>query len=257
MARRFAFLDHPLSKAIAHRGGSLEVEENTLPAFAHAVGLGYSHVELDVHATRDGVVVIHHDPTLERMTGDPRAIGDLAWSDLRGIRTHEGAEIPRLESLLEEHPGLFVNIEAKSDAVIDPLARVLQRMGAVGRVGVGSFKPRRTARLRAALGAGLCWSPAHRQVLGLMLRGWRLPLPVGNFPVVQVPVRYKGVGVVSPRFVRAARRAGVAVQVWTVNDAIEMEQLLDMGVQGIMTDRPSTLRKVLQARGEWRGDNDA
>lgn len=253
MARRFPFLDHPRPTAIAHRGGALEREENTLPAFGLAVSLGYTHVELDVHATRDGVVVIHHDPSLARMTGDPRAIADLDWAELRTIRTMGGAEIPRLDALLEEHPALFVNIEAKSDTVVKPLAEIIRRMGAVTRIGVGSFRQNRTTRLRALLGEGLCWSPAHRAVAGLWLRGWWLPLPLGGFPVVQVPERYRGIPVVTPRFVRAAHRAGVSVQVWTVNEVDAMVRLLDMGVDGIMTDRPTRLRQVLEERGEWRG----
>lgn len=253
MANRFAFLDHPCANAIAHRGGSLEAEENTLPAFAHAASLGYTHIELDVHATADGVVVVHHDPTLARMTGDTRAIADLDWAELRAIRTHGGAEIPRLDAVLEAHPGLFINIEAKSDSVVAPLASLIRRMGVLERIGTGSFRSARTSGLRAQLGERLCWSPAHFSVLGLWLRGWGLPLPRAGFPVVQVPERYKGVRVVTPRFLRAAHRAGVSVQVWTVNEADAMVRLLDMGVDGLMTDRPALLRQVLEARGEWRG----
>ncbi|MCC5969640.1 MAG: glycerophosphodiester phosphodiesterase [Pararhodobacter sp.] len=254
MARRFAFLDHPTPTAIAHRGGAQEREENTLPAFAHAVELGYTHVELDVHATRDGVVVIHHDPTLVRMTGDPRAIADLDWAELRAIRTLGGAEIPRLEALFEEFPALYVNIEAKSDAVAAPLAALIRRMGVLERIAVGSFRQVRTAQLRALLGEGLCWSPAHVPVACLWLRGWGLPAPLGRFPVVQVPEVYKGIPVVTPRFVRAAHRAEIVVQVWTVNEADAMVRLLDMGVDAIMTDCPTLLRQILEDRGEWTGN---
>lgn len=251
------FLDHPAPIAIAHRGGALEAEENTLPAFARAVSLGYGHVELDVHATRDGAVVVHHDPTLQRMTGDPRAIADLSLAELRAVRTPGGADIPLLADVMESWPALFVNIEAKSDAVVEPLAALLRRMAAVGRIGVGSFRPARTRRLRAALGDGLCWSPAHRGVLGLWLRGWGLPLPPGPAPVVQVPERFSGIPVVTQRFVRAAHRAGISVQVWTVNERPAMERLLDIGVDGIMTDRPTLLRQVLRERGQWQGGGHA
>lgn len=253
MLSRYPYLDHPCANAIAHRGGALEAEENTLPAFARAVALGYTHVELDVHTTRDGVVVVHHDPTLERMTGDARAITDLDWATLRIIRTHGGAEIPRLDAVLEEHPDLFVNIEAKSDSVVAPLADLIKRMGVLERIGTGSFRPARVAGLRARLGARLCWSPAHMSVLGLWLRGYGLPMPLARFPVVQVPENYRGIPVVTPRFLRAAHRAGVQVQVWTVNEADAMVRLLDMGVDGLMTDRPTLLRQVLEGRGEWRG----
>ena len=246
------FLDHPRPLAIAHRGGALEVEENTLPAFAHAIGLGYSHIELDVHATKDGEVVIHHDDDLQRMTGDPRAIADLTYAEVSRVRTFGGASIPRLLDLLEEYPQVHMNIEAKSDAVVEPFARIIARAGALPRLGTGSFDNARIQRLQALLGADLCWSPAHAGVLALWLRGWRLPLRLGGFPVVQVPLAWRGIPVVTPRFLRAARRCGVLVQVWTVDDAPLMHRLLDIGVDGIMTDRPSLLKQVLIERNQWR-----
>ena len=246
------FLDHTPPLAIAHRGGALEVEENTLPAFAHAVSLGYSHVELDVHATRDGEVVVHHDPTLERMTGDARAVASLDWSTLSRVRTHGGAGIPRLADVLEAFPDLCITIEVKSDGVIDPLAEVLRRSGALSRVCVGAFRAGRTSRLRALLGEELIWSPAHAGVAALWLRGWGLPMPQGAFRLVQVPRVFRGVPVVTPRFVRAAHAAGVRVQVWTVDEAAEMTALLDMGVDAIMTDRPALLKDILIRRGQWR-----
>lgn len=247
------FLECPGPLAIAHRGGSLEGDENTLPAFAHAVALGFTHVELDVHASLDGEVVIHHDATLGRMTGDPRALGDLPWGSLKTLRTPRGAGLPRLADLLEEFPDLRVNIEAKSDAVVEPLAALIRQKSALNRICVGSFSPARISRLRALLGPDLCWSPAHLAVLGLWLRGFGLPLPTAHFNVVQVPVRFRGLTVVTPAFVRAAHRRGLKVQVWTVDEADEMNRLLDLGVDGLMSDRPSLLKQVLMARGAWSG----
>ncbi|MFN4100676.1 MAG: glycerophosphodiester phosphodiesterase [Pararhodobacter sp.] len=250
---RFGWLSRPGPVPIAHRGGALENEENTLEAFAHAVALGYRHLETDVHLSADGVVVIHHDDTLERLTGDPRAIASMPWAELQQVRTHGGAVIPRLADLLEEHPGVMVNIEAKSDAVVDPLADLLKRMNALPRIGTGNFDGSRMARLRQRLGGDLCWSPAYGGALGLWLSGWGLPLPRAPYPMVQVPPRYRGIPVVTPRFMRAAHRRGVQVQVWTVDDAAEMHALLDMGVDGLMTDRPTLLKEVLVQRGQWRG----
>ncbi|MFN3953631.1 MAG: glycerophosphodiester phosphodiesterase [Pararhodobacter sp.] len=254
MSKRYPFLAPSSPVPIAHRGGAREAEENTLPAFAHALALGYRDIELDVHATRDGVVVVHHDATLLRMSGDARPVAALDWAELREIRTRGGNPIPRLDTVLERFPAMRITIEAKSDAVVAPLAEVVRRAGALDRVCVGSFNAARTRRLRRALGPGLCWSPAHGGVLGLWLRGWGLPLlPMDDFAVVQVPVRFRGVPVVTPRFVRAAQARDIKVQVWTVNDAAEMEWLLDLGVDGIMTDRPGLLRRVLERRGQWHG----
>lgn len=252
MTRPHPFLAGPKPAAFAHRGGSLEAEENTLPAFERAVRLGFGHVELDVHLTADGEVVVHHDPTLARIFGVDRVVADLTMADLAMIRSPAGATVPRLAEVLHSFPGLKVNIEAKADAVTGPLAGVIRRAEALGRVGVGSFRPQRTAALRAELGPGLCWSPAHWGVARLWAAGWGLPLPTG-FPVVQVPLDWKGIRIVTPRFVRVAHRRGIQVQVWTVDDAATMEHLLDIGVDGLMTDRPSLLRQVLERRGQWSG----
>jgi glycerophosphoryl diester phosphodiesterase len=251
MTKRPAFLSAPRACAIAHRGGSLEGVENTLPAFAHAVHLGYSHVELDVHVTHDGKVVIHHDPTLARVFGDPRAVAALRWAELRAVRAPTGESVPLLADLLEAYPQLFVTIELKSDAVAPALADVLKRMGAVGRVCLGSFNPARTLAARRALGVPVLWSPAHAQVARLWLAGFGLPMTLDEFAVVQVPPAWNGVPVVTRRFVRAAHKRRIAVQVWTVNERAEMEALFDIGVDGLMTDRPSVLREVAEARGLW------
>jgi glycerophosphoryl diester phosphodiesterase len=226
----------------------LEVEENTMAAFAHAVALGYTHIETDVQATRDGVAVIFHDDTLERMTGEPERIADLTWDEISRRRTRGGAAIPLLEDVLAEWPGLRINLEAKADAAVDPMAQAIRRVDALDRVCVGAFDVKRTARLRELLGPGLCWSPAHAGVLGLWLRGWSLPARRPDFPVVQVPLAFKGIPIITPRFIRAAHAHGVQVHVWTVDAEAEMDRLLDMGVDGLMTDRPSLLKEVLARR---------
>lgn len=247
------FLDGPATVGIAHRGGSLEAEENTMEAFEHAVGLGFTRIETDVHATRDGVAVIHHDETLERMTGRAFRIEDLDYAALAKIRTHGGAAIPRVDEVLAAWPDLRIAFELKSDTAAQPLAAAIREANAIDRVCAGSFAPKRVAEMRARLGPGLCWSPAHAGVARLWAAGWGLPAGGAGFPVVQVPPRYKGLPVVTARFVAAATARGVAVQVWTVDDPGEMGRLIDLGVQGIMSDRPSVLRDVLKARGLWEG----
>jgi len=251
MVQKFPFLEFPVPLAIAHRGGSLEGEENTLPAFAHAAALGFTHVELDVHATRDGVVVVHHDATLERMTGDPRAIADMTWEDLRGVRTHGGAEIPRLADLFEAQPDLFINIDTKSDLVVESLAQLVQATGTLDRIAVGSFRAERIARLHDYLGPGLCRAAGWKGVLSVRLAGLGLPMRPPREAVLQVPETFRGIPVVVPGFLRAARRLGLPVQVWTVNDGAQMVRLLDMGVDAIMSDRPTLLRDLLRKRGQW------
>ena len=250
---RYPFLDHPRPIAFAHRGGSLEAEENTMAAFAHAVRLGYTHIETDVQATRDGVAVIFHDDTLERMTGAPDRVADLTWEELSKRRTKGGEAIPLLDEVLEEWPQLYVNLEPKTAGAVQPIADAILRAGALHRVCVGAFQAEYVDRLRLVLGPGLCWSPAHSGVLRLWLAGWGLPVAVPDFPCVQVPTHFRGIPVVTRRFVKAAHARGIQVHVWTVDDEAEMERLLDLGVDGVMTDRPTLLRQVLERRGAWHG----
>lgn len=244
------FLDHPRPIAFAHRGGALEAEENTLQAFERVVALGYTHVETDVQATRDGVAVIFHDATLERMLGREARVDTVTWAELAQLRTPNGAQVPRLDDMLAAFPALFVNLEAKADAVVEPMIQAIRRAEALDRVCVGSFASARTTRLRNALGPGLCWSPAHVGAARLWLAGWGLPLSVA-FPVLQVPMRFRGMPVVTRRLIRAAHARSVQMHVWTVDDAGTMERLIDLGVDGIMTDRPSVLRVVMRQRGLW------
>jgi glycerophosphoryl diester phosphodiesterase len=253
MTARHPFLDHPAPLAIAHRGGSLEAEENTLPAFAHAVGLGYTHIELDVQGTADGKVVVHHDPTFARMFDDPRLVAQLDWAHVQRLRTRAGAGVPLLAEVLTAWPDLFVNIEPKSDAVVAPLAALLTEHRALDRIAVGSFSGARVRRLADALGSGLCRSPDWRGVLAVRMRSVGLPARRPDCEVLQVPETWHGIPVVTDGFVRAARAWGLPVQVWTVNEAADMVRLLDLGVDGIMTDRPTLLRELLRRRGQWHG----
>jgi glycerophosphoryl diester phosphodiesterase len=250
-ARRFPFLDDPLPLAFAHRGGGAEREENTLAAFAHAVRLGFRYIETDVQASRDGVAVIHHDDTLGRMAGRPERVDALPWAALAQVRTSGGEPLPRLDAVLADFPEVRFNLEPKSDAAVEPLAEAVRRAGAIDRVCVGSFDGRRTRRLRRLLGERLAWSPARPGVAGLWVAGWGLPVPGLRFPAVQVPTEYRGIPLVTRRVVAAAHRRGIQVHVWTVDAEAEMERLLDLGVDGLMTGRPSLLRAVLERHGQW------
>jgi glycerophosphoryl diester phosphodiesterase len=251
MAAEFRFLDHPGPLAFAHRGGAGLRPENTWASFSHAVSLGYRYLETDARLTRDGVVLAFHDATLDRVTDRSGAIAQLRWADVRRARIAGEHEPVRLDELLDAYPDVRLNIDAKEDAVVDPLARVLERMDAVERVCIASFSDSRVARLRSALGPRLCVSAGPRGVARLRLAATGAPVRAPRVGCVQVPVRVRGLRLVERRFVDAAHRAGIAVHVWTVDDPAEMARLLDLGVDGIMTDRPDLLREVLVARHQW------
>ena len=250
------FLDHPGPLAFAHRGGAGDWPENTLPAFENAVALGYSHVETDVHVTADGVLLAFHDDRLDRVTDRSGAIVDLPWREVAAARVDGIEPIPTLEELLGTWPDLKVNIDPKADASVDPLIEVIERTGAVDRVCIGSFSDGRIERARRRLGPRLCTSPGPRGVARLRLAATArfLPRPqrfAARHGCVQVPVRGGGVTIVEPGFIELCHAVGLQVHVWTIDDAEEMDRLLDLGVDGVMTDRPAVLKEVLQARGEW------
>jgi glycerophosphoryl diester phosphodiesterase len=247
------FLDWPGPLAFAHRGGASEAPENTMPAFEHAVGLGYRYLETDVHVTRDGVLVAFHDDRLDRVTDGRGRIGDLTWADVRRARVDGREPIPLLEDLLAAWPDVRVNIDPKHDAAVEPLAEVLLRTGAVDRVCIGAFSDRRLARVRSLVGPTLCTSMGPRQVAVLSALAAGSPGKGASVtaPCAQVPARAGKVPMVTDRFVQAAHRRGVQVHVWTIDDESEMVRLLDLGVDGLMTDRPQVLKEVLDGRGEW------
>ena len=251
MARhRYLDVDGPI--AFAHRGGAEEFPENTMRAFRHAVDLGYTHLETDVHATADGVAVAFHDDSLDRVTDGRGVVGDLTWSQVRRALVAGTDPILRLDELLEALPDTRINIDPKSDAAVGPLVEVLRRTGAVERVCVCSFSDRRTRQVRDAIGAALCVGAGPRGIARLLAASAHLPGPASfDFHAAQVPVRSKGLTIVRPAVLDAAHRHGVAVHVWTIDEPAEMHRLLDMGVDGIMTDRPSVLRRVMIERGCW------
>lgn len=250
-AADFAFLDWPGPIAFAHRGGASEAPENTLPAFEHAVRLGYSYIETDVHATADGVLLAFHDDRLDRVTDRAGVIAELPWSFVSKARVAGSEPIPRFDDLLGTFPDLRINIDPKHDSAVEPLAATLQRAAAVDRVCVGAFSDRRLARIRSLCGPKLCTSlgpggTAKLRAASLGAPGMRLPAPCA-----QVPTSTRGVTLVDRRFVRTAHRRGLQVHVWTIDDRDEMVRLLDLGVDGIMTDRPAMLKAVLEERGAW------
>ncbi|HWH01996.1 MAG TPA: glycerophosphodiester phosphodiesterase [Pilimelia sp.] len=253
------YLDAPTPLAFAHRGGAARGDENTAAAFARAVELGYRYVETDVHATADGVVVVFHDATLRRLTGRPGRVARLRWADLATLRVGGAAAIPRLEEVLEAWPGVRFNIDVKADAAAQPAVAVVRRLRAADRVLLASFSDARLARLRALAGPAVATSlgvagVARLKAASLTGRSPRLPASV---VAAQVPVRYGRVPVVDRRFVAFAHRWGLQVHVWTVDEPAEMHELLDLGVDGIMTDRVEVLRDVYRSRGLWPTDPGA
>ncbi|MEV1064805.1 glycerophosphodiester phosphodiesterase [Streptomyces sp. NPDC050263] len=249
---RHPYLDHPGPIPFAHRGGAADGLENTVAQFRRAVEAGYRYLETDVHATLDGRLVAFHDATLDRLTDGAGRIADLPWSDVRHARVAGNEPVPLFEELLETFPEARWNVDLKAEPALHPLLKLIAAKDAWDRVCVGSFSEARVVRAQRLAGPRLATSYGTRGVLNLRLRSWGVPAALrGSAVAAQVPEAQSGIQVVDRRFVRAAHARGLQVHVWTINDADRMHRLLDLGVDGIMTDHIDTLRKVMEDRGVW------
>lgn len=243
--------------AFAHRGGARHPDlvglENTLVAFEHAVRLGYTYLETDVHASSDAVLLAFHDDVLDRVTSSVGSIVEKAYVDLHTTLIGDRERIPRMADLLEHLPEARWNIDLKSDTAVRLLADLVERTGAHDRVCVGAFTERRLRDFRrlvsrpvatsyGPVGVGLSrFAPGRLAARVLAARG----------DALQVPHRTRGVRIVTAELVARAHAAGKPVHVWVVDEPDEMAVLLDLGVDGLMTDRTDLLRDVLIARGQW------
>lgn len=244
-----SYLDHDGPIPFAHRGGAGESPENTLAAFQRAVDLGYRYLETDVHVTSDHRLMAFHDEHLERSCGLAARIGDLTFEEVRRLRVDGREPIPTLEEVVMTWPDARINIDCKSDEAVEPLAAFLRDSTIRERVCIGSFSDRRLDHLRDRFGESLCTSMGPREVAAFrLLRGTG-----GRANAAQVPMATGPVRIVTPKFVERCHANGLHVHVWTIDDPETMTDLLDLGVDGIMTDQPSTLRDVLSRRNEWRG----
>ena len=253
-----AYLDSPRPLAFAHRGGAyhpdIEGLENTLAAFAHAVDLGYTYLETDVHVTRDGVLLAFHDTVLDRVTDRTGSIAESTYADVQQALIGGAEPVPTLAQLFDAFPRARFNIDLKSEGSVEALATFIEEREAWDRVLIGSFSPRRMEAFRRRTRGRVATSAHPLEVVAFVLSpSARLArLLTGGKPVaLQIPHRRGRFVVASRGLVRRAHAADVQVHVWTIDDPIEMNSLLDRGVDGIMTDRTDILRDVLRARGQW------
>jgi glycerophosphoryl diester phosphodiesterase len=243
------YLDADGPIAIAHRGGALESPENTMDAFETAASLGYRYLETDAQLTADGVVVAFHDSSIDRVSDEHGEISAWRWDELRDVPINGSGRLLTITDLLETFPTHRFNLDAKSDVVVGPLIEAIARADAFDRVCLGSFSDERIARMQRLAPPNVCTSYGPRAIIAQFLRSMRLPRGRQPGHAVQVPPEYKGLRLITKRFVSQAHRDGLAVHAWTIDDEVEMHRLLDLGVDGIMTDRPSLLKQVFESRG--------
>lgn len=258
---RHPYLSPASPRVLAHRGlvtredAALGVVENSFAAVAAAHAAGVSYVESDCHLTADGVVILFHDDDLSRVTGDPRTVADVRLPELEELMAERGGLIT-LPQALEAFPDLRFNLDVKAEAAAEPVGRLVAPHAA--RVLVTSFSDdRRRTALDAARAAGAALRPATSpgsatvarlvaaQALGLRGTVRRL---LADLDALQIPERQGPLPVVTRGLIRAAQAAGVEVHVWTVNDPADMDRLLDLGVDGLVTDHADVALSVVNGR---------
>lgn len=213
-----------------------------MAAFGNGLSLGADGVELDVHLSKDGVVVVHHDTTVDRTTPATGAVAALSHRELSGL------DVPALADVLREFPDARVIVEMKVNAreLASAVVDVVRRADAVERVCLGAFG-QRVLKAARAIEPAIATSAAREEVRWALYRSWvrRAPYgaPYGGF---QVPECAGSTRIVSRRFVEVAHRADLAVQVWTVDDPRDAQRLLSWGVDALITDRPDLIAPVVR-----------
>lgn len=239
---RTAYFDAPLPRVLAHRGLSQHrsnVDENSLEAFAEAIAHGATHIESDVHATKDEIAVLFHDADLRRVAGIDRKISSLTLKELSSIKLLNGSTIPTLAQGLEL--GVRLNLDIKSTLAIAPTVKDIERFGAHERVLVSSFSSARRRKALSLLSSPVATSASMREVLlawvshqlgGLGFESLVKEIDAFQIPPARGPIRFS-----TASFIQRAKSHGVEVHFWTVNDLQQMQQLLQLGAAGIVSDR--------------------
>ncbi|WP_082979214.1 glycerophosphodiester phosphodiesterase [Arthrobacter sp. B6] len=244
---------------MAHRGFSREGLENSMAAFRAAVDLGCRYLETDVHTTSDGVLVLFHDETLDRVTDAVGRISELTAAEVAAARIAGREPVPLFDDLVHAFPGTRLNLDVKDWNSVRSLAAGIERHSLHDRVLVASFSDRRRRAVLKLLSRPVASSGgvatnalfALLRPLPVALLRRLLQAPLKDVQALQVPVRYGRFRVVTSGYVSRAHAMGLKVHVWTINDPAEMHRLLDLGVDGIVTDRADLLKQVLLERGEW------
>jgi len=237
--------------AFAHRGASDLSTENTMKSFSLAYQLGFKNFELDVQASADGAVFVSHDDNLERILGERIFLSKLTHSEIKRLQSSYGYKIPTLQSVLEQFPDARLNIDAKSWKVVEPLCDVIKSTNCFDRICIGGFNDLRVLNLIQRLGPSVCYSLGPLGVIYCYIGFMFKKQPKFRAGCIQIPESWLGFRLISKNFIEFVHQIGLMVHVWTVNDESKMRKLIEVGVDGIMTDNCVGLKKVMQEYNLW------
>ena len=237
--------------AFAHRGGNELAPENSFRAFKSAVDIGYKYLETDVHLTKDGFLIAFHDDTLDRVTDKSGLIRDLTLSEIKKAKIAGTDEIPLLSELLNSFTDCFFNIDCKVDETVQPLINLINNKDFINRVCIGSFSQKRINFIRKSLGKEVKTSMGPAEVI---LSKFLSYTSLGyNFKstYTSIPIRRYGINLLDERNINYLKSNNQKVIAWTINDEDQMKMLINIGIDGIMTDNLTLLKKVLIEESLW------
>ena len=229
---------------LAHRGGVDESFENTLESFDYSKNLGCKFIETDVQVSADGIPYIFHDDDLKRVLNISSRFDSLSSQEIDKLKIFDQYRIPKLEEALNEFPEISFQIDFKTDEVVAPALDVIKKTKSFERICVASFNSERLKRVRSTY-PDLCISMGPNEVIKTLISSFGLYKGAIDGDCLQIPIRYYGVRVVTKRFVKYLKSKGLKIMVWTINDVKTFEYLIELKVDGIITDKPKLLFETL------------
>ena len=226
-------------QAYVHRGDAVNFTENTMEAFQDAVNLGYKYVETDLRMTKDGEIVTFHDESIYRVSGEQVNISDLTYDELSNIKLIRGGQIPKLSEVLENFPETRFNIDLKIKGLVNKVANIIDSHNAYDRICIASFNSS-TLRSFKKIRNQACISMGILDVVFFKLFNFL----ISSVDCIQIPQNWKGVNVLNNHLIKTAHSKNLKIHVWTINSKTEMKSLIDMKVDGIMTDEALLLKEV-------------
>ena len=242
------YLNYDGLAVMAHRGGSLEAPENTLESFKYALEIGSDIIETDIQLSSDGIPYIFHDDDLKRIPGIEKNFNELLASEIDELNIFDDCKIPTLEETLKQFPNTKFQIDFKTDEVVDPAIEIINKLPNIKKnLCVASFSSQRLQKIRSKL-SDVTYSMGPHEVLKLLLKSFGVYRGEISGDCLQIPIYRYGIKIVTRRFVDFCKRENIKISVWTINSIEEMDYLIDLDVDGIITDKPKALINLLASR---------
>ena len=242
------YLNYDGLAVMAHRGGSLEAPENTLESFKYALDIGSDIIETDIQLSSDGIPYIFHDDDLKRIPGIEKNFNELLASEIDELNIFDDCKIPTLEETLKQFPNTKFQIDFKTDEVVDPAIEIINKLPNIKKnLCVASFSSQRLQKIKSKL-SDVTYSMGPHEVLKLLLKSFGVYRGEISGDCLQIPIYRYGIKIVTRRFVDFCKRENIKISVWTINSIEEMDYLIGLDVDGIITDKPKALINLLASR---------